>query len=274
MKIAIVCANGIGDALIFHTASAQLKAQGHKVVTFTNHRFAKGWQEYEFARQEDVELLKEFDRILLQHDNTPKAKYIRETFPNVYSLFGSYFPSKHGALREGFDYVCDRSLTLLDNLKIWLQLPDNSNGLQAQGTYRRFPKRVVLHTSSGAPKKNWPHFEHLAALLKKGGFDPFFLETMPTLDDLATLIYESGFFIGNDSGPGHLASCLKIPTLTLAGDPESMALWRPGWGGNLLVFPPMSLKISRKYWKICLRPKRVFAQFQNLVKSVQTGDLS
>lgn len=276
MKIAIVCANGVGDALIFHTASAQLKAEGHEVVTFTPHRFPKGWQGYEFSSEA---IPKNFDCILLQNDNTPKAKFIRENFPKVYTLFGSYVPSKHGALREHFDYVCDRKRTLLDNLTsalgVWFRLPPNKNNglLPPEGCiYRRFPKRVALHSSSGDPVKNWPQFLKLADLLEKGGFEPVFIRPMPSLDDLAALIYESGYFIGNDSGPGHLASCLNIPTLTLAADAESIALWRPGWGPGLLALPPMSLKISRKYWKLLLRPKRVFAQFQNLIKSIQTGD--
>ncbi len=274
MKIAVVCADGIGDALILHTASAQLKERGFEVVTFTNHRFPKGWQGYSFADQKEVELLGGFDAIFLEHDNTPKARYIRATFPQVYSLFGAYVESKHGPLREGLDWVCDRNLTLLDNVMLAVERffggsPTKDNGLKVAPhlTYRRFPKRVVLHTTSGDVEKNWPEakFRQLALLLEKGGFEPVFLGRLPTLDDVAELLYESGFFIGNDSGPGHLASCLGIPTLTL----NAIRLWHPGWGPGLVVPPP---KLLSRHWKTLLQPKKVWAQFQNLVKSFHKGD--
>ncbi len=274
MKIAVVCADGIGDALILHTASAQLRARGFEVVTFTNHRFSKGWEGYSFAEQKEVALLGGFDAIFLQHDNTPKAKYIRATLPRVYSLFGAYVESKHGPLREGFDWVCDRNLTLLDNVLLAVGRffgvpPTKDNGLRMAPhlVYRRFPQRVVLHTTSGDVEKNWPEgkFRQLALLLGKGGFEPVFLGPLPTLDDVAELLYESGFFIGNDSGPGHLASCLGIPTLTL----NAIRLWHPGWGQGLVVPPP---KLLPRHWKMLLRPKKVWAQFRNLVKSFEKGD--
>ena len=66
--------------------------------------------------------------------------------------------------------------------------------------------------------RNWPQekFLKIAYLLKESGYDPVFIpgkgneewkrfnlkiEEFDTLDSLSNYLYESGFFIGNDSGP-------------------------------------------------------------------------
>ena len=50
-----------------------------------------------------------------------------------------------------------------------------------------------------------------------------------SLEELTSFLYESAFFIGNDSGPGHVASALNIPTLTIGQTKDlidnSFELW-------------------------------------------------
>src|SRR5262249_36536277 len=38
-----------------------------------------------------------------------------------------------------------------------------------------------------------------------------------TIDELVSLLQSAGAFIGNDSGPGHLAALIGVPTFTLFG---------------------------------------------------------
>ena len=86
---------------------------------------------------------------------------------------------------------------------------------------------------SVSPKE---HAEWL--FVKKKGIDlPYFR----SLSETAAYLYESGFFIGNDSGLGHLASNLGIPTVTVAGKASSIKLWRPDWHIGKVVAPPFSL---------------------------------
>ena len=49
------------------------------------------------------------------------------------------------------------------------------------------------------------------------------------LHELACCVYESGWFIGNDSGIGHLASNLGIPSLSLFRRRRVAERWRPAW---------------------------------------------
>lgn len=109
----------------------------------------------------------------------------------------------------------------------------------------------VLHPGSGSPHKCWPadRFLTLARRLGERGPRPRIVigeveaETWPALQveafasagelhrptDLLGLLDSylgAGVFVGNDSGPGHLAGILGIPTVSLFG-PTDPARWRP-----------------------------------------------
>ncbi len=105
--------------------------------------------------------------------------------------------------------------------------------------------QVVIHPGSGAPAKNWPaaNFYALASALQKRGWHTALLcgpverERQlavgnlpalhpPDLRTLAGLLAKAALFIGNDSGPGHLAAAVGTPTLTLFG-PTDPRLWAP-----------------------------------------------
>ncbi len=110
---------------------------------------------------------------------------------------------------------------------------------------------VVIHPGAGAPEKCWSveRYVELAHRLIAGGRPVRFIvgeverdrwpaadlkrlaATAPlrepaTLLDLLSEIASAGQFVGNDSGPGHLAGILGVPTLTLFG-PTDPARWRP-----------------------------------------------
>jgi ADP-heptose:LPS heptosyltransferase len=117
--------------------------------------------------------------------------------------------------------------------------------------YRRVPSgAVVIHPGAGSPQKCWPvdRFVALAERLTKDGRDVRVLlgeaelEKWPhsaveqiarvasvrkpaTYLDLLEEIAPASNFVGNDSGPGHLAAMLGVPTVSLFGTPS--ARWRP-----------------------------------------------
>lgn len=271
MKIAVICAPGLGDALIMHIISHHLALAGHQVTTVTPHRFGKWLPGYSFGDEEDCEA------IFLQHDNRTKAEEIRRLKKPVYTFFGSHKISKHGELRSGFDYVCDPNLTMVDNvvmaLKSLFQIEaTRDNGLRPPVglVHRRHLKRVVIHTTSSNPSRNWPEkkFHKVAKWLAAQGFEPSFLPTFPTLEELISYIYESGYFLGNDSGPGHIASCLQIPNLVIGNREKHMRLWRPGWGLGEIVTPPRWIpnwKIMRKEWKLLITTNSVINKLKQRV---------
>jgi len=107
---------------------------------------------------------------------------------------------------------------------------------------------ILLHTGAGQAVRVWPleRYRNLVERLRKENFrvqvacDPeqrsWWLEageatiaTPRTVAELFALAERAGAFIGNDSGPGHLAAFAGVPTLTLFGPqlPEWFAPLHP-----------------------------------------------
>jgi heptosyltransferase-2 len=107
---------------------------------------------------------------------------------------------------------------------------------------------VLIHTGAGQPVRVWPleRYRRLAARLREKAFsvrvacDPgqrdWWLQageasvaTPATVTELIALMDGAGVFIGNDSGPGHLAAFFGVPTFTLFGPqlPEWFAPLHP-----------------------------------------------
>jgi heptosyltransferase-3 len=275
MKTAVVCAPGLGDALILHIVSYHLSLQGHQVTTISPHRFGKWLEGYTFASTAD---LTSFDAIFLQHDNSLESKQIQQLDKKIYTFYGGYEANKHGPLKVGFDYVSDLNKSMVDNVVLSLKELFSMNATKDNGfrppallSHRKFKRRVIIHHTSGDAKRNWPlkKFQQVAAWLEKKGYEPVFIPQFPNLEDLISFIYESAFFIGNDSGPGHIASCLQIPHLIIGRQERHMRHWRPGWKEPDLIYPPRWIpnwkgcRLRDIYWKKWITTDNVI----NLLKS-------
>lgn len=107
---------------------------------------------------------------------------------------------------------------------------------EEQGTY------AVVHPFASAPDKAWP-VERFAELAEKlgtrvvvlaGPLDdvaPFakcrVYQNAP-LDTVKRLLRDAALFIGNDSGPAHMAAAFNVPSVVLFGptNPETWGPWR------------------------------------------------
>lgn len=93
-------------------------------------------------------------------------------------------------------------------------------------------RHLVIHTGAARPVREWPRerFDALAAHLRADGWRVTLLDNSLTdLDRLLEILTGADRFIGNDSGPGHLAALLGVPTFTLFGPqlPERFAPQHP-----------------------------------------------
>jgi len=294
MKIAVVCASGIGDALIFHSASHALSKKGWEATTFTNHLAGFGRWLSQNARIEPqppldaiLETLGGYDVIFLQHDNTPKARKIQTLPLPVYSFYGVHLAEKHGPFQPDRDFAASREKSMVDNLDAACQrffgVKARDAGFAPPGglIHRRHLRRIAIHPTASTEEKIWPREKFLivAAWLRREEYDPVFVVSpneqpqwdsplFPTLEDLASFLYESGGFLGNDSAPAHLASLLRIPHLVIAGDGLQMPLWRTGWGAGSWIAPPkwaMRFKGLRKKWKLFTSESAVIKKLNNSV---------
>jgi ADP-heptose:LPS heptosyltransferase len=122
------------------------------------------------------------------------------------------------------------------------------NSLATTSTAARAP--IIIHPGAGAARKCWPaeRFVSLARILASSGADVRFvigevereqwpqqriadlhrvsrIEQPQNYLELFEMIREAWLFIGNDSGPTHLAAICGVPTVALFGtDPRR---WRP-----------------------------------------------
>ena len=96
---------------------------------------------------------------------------------------------------------------------------------------------LIPGSSKKHPEKRWPFYGELAKEFMSRGYDVINILGPDELDlkqsllghtlellewgDLAGLINKSSFVIGNDSGPSHIASCLKKPGVALFGPTTS-----------------------------------------------------
>jgi heptosyltransferase-2 len=126
-----------------------------------------------------------------------------------------------------------------------IELPPREKILIPAG---RGGKTVLIHTGAGQRVRVWPleRYKNLAAHLRQKkiqvqvacdpdqrawwhGAGETEIATPENVTELIGLIDRAGAFIGNDSGPGHLAAICGVPTFTLFGPqlPEWFAPLHP-----------------------------------------------
>ena len=154
--------------------------------------------------------------------------------------------------------------------------------------FRAHERRVAIHPTGSHIEKMWPRkkFVALVRKLAQRGFQPTLLvapceratwlldqdaaerlHSFERLAEVAAWIAESGWFIGNDSGLGHLASALGVPTLSLFMRRGIARTWRPNWGRGAIVLPYNLFVVGtlkERYWKLALTGSRVLRSFERL----------
>ena len=141
---------------------------------------------------------------------------------------------------------------------------------------------VVVHPGSGSVSKCWPRddFAHVIEMLRKEEpevrviLGEVELETWPRdlvkdwtrrfgaehiddLDQLWSILAQARLYVGNDSGPTHLAAQLGLPTLALFG-PTQPHLWAPTGPAVQVLAPPQPQPMT---W---LAPARVLAAYHEM----------
>ncbi|HYZ83032.1 MAG TPA: glycosyltransferase family 9 protein [Bryobacteraceae bacterium] len=116
---------------------------------------------------------------------------------------------------------------------------------------RRARAYAVLHPVAATPEKTWPadRFLRVADNLQAHGLEPVFIGGPD--DDLGafrrfeviagaplwesmSLLGGAALFVGNDSGPAHVAAAYGVPVVVLFG-PSNPAIWSP-WRTESRVF--------------------------------------
>ena len=286
-RVALVLSPAIGDSLLMMTIARNLRQNGIGVTVFGRQiESLRAWfpdigTEPDLDAEHLPQKLASFDTVIQMHRNKPFAG-LEQCHPRVILL----------------DHICrDRSpepmadrLTRFCRDELGLANVHKSNGMAAPAglQHRKHPLRVAIHPTASTTDKCWlpSRFIRLGIKLRELGFTPEFvvapqeradwihverydlsLPDLGSLDNVATWIFESGWFIGNDSGIGHLASSLHIPTLSLFMRRGIAHTWRPGWGAGQVLIGSTYLPtgfLKERYWKYMLSVRRVSRAFEQL----------
>lgn len=114
-------------------------------------------------------------------------------------------------------------------------------------------RKIVIHLGAGYPSKRWPltHFVALVRQIREAGLGvPIFIGSemeksllvryqeqlgrddlnfmgQTTLAELLALLNQADLFIGNDSGPAHLAALLDKPLVVIFSGTNDFRKWAP-----------------------------------------------
>ena len=305
-RCAVFSCFGLGDGLITLVLANNLQLNGGVVTTFHPSLGAfKGWfphhQIRSFPPLEEMEaVLGQFDRFFIMYEKSAwmqaVLKLCHEKFREQTTVLNPIAtPRRDYPYWEGGRF--DGNCSFVENLYVFCKdvlgfaVVTKSNGIVFPETVRprRFEKRVILHPMSSREGKNWSRgkFLELSKRLGAMGYMPAMILTQEervgwdlqgveaplfaNLSEMASYVGESGYMIGNDSGIGHLASCLGIPTLTICRSAQVSRFWRPAWGSRGEVVTPSSwipnvkgLRLRDKYWKRWVSVTKVLESFKRL----------
>jgi len=285
-SVVIIGGLGLGDNLVQMVLGENARCRGHEVTMlssimcelhswFPDCTFLPSIQPEEFEQ-----VLNKYDLVLWAHETFYP---ISQELKNRWVSYEKYFQPQYNRVEN---------MALVSREIFGIDKPVHGNGIVIpEGLqWRQHEKRVVIHPTSAETSKNWlpSRFLKLAERLAGSGFEVVFIMSAPerpewepvikdrfpligfdTVDECAGFIYESGYFIGNDSGGGHLASNLNIPVLSIHGRRSKAKDWQPGWGTVEVVSPGLNLIGSRfrqHYWKYFLPIKSVEKSFRGLAK--------
>lgn len=309
-RAGVFCHNGLGDGVVGLVLSNNLHLNGWQVDTYQNTiGEMQEWLPHlpilTYPSVSEIErLLQEYEWLFVfQNDASEFIQRLiaegKRRFPDQTKVIYIY-PSTR-IVNEPYyqDARIDPHLSVAKNLRQFcekiLHLPKTtkSNGfIPISGLQQRLhKKRVLIHPTSSREGKNWNRdkFVELALHLRKEGFDPqwilgpqereeweklerydFSAPVFSSLDHLARWIYESGYLLGNDSGLGHLASFLGIPTLTIARRGTLAKLWAPSHSPGVVVTPHpwipniRGLRLRDRHWKRFISTQKVLRAFDEL----------
>ncbi len=104
------------------------------------------------------------------------------------------------------------------------------------------PASAIIHAIAATPGKTWTaaNFLAVAAYLAQCGLSPVFIGApgedltpfrqyrtlQSSLSDVKSLLAAAALFVGNDSGPAHMAAAFGVPSVVIFG-PSDPAIWGP-----------------------------------------------
>ena len=282
-NIAIVCAKGVGDGLTWMVLAHNLSINNNKVIVYSDilSEIDSCFPNVTILPfVENIECLNIFDLIvsddhshIVKHKNliTTKVLVPREQFFNRKE---QRIENILNVLRKSFD----------------ISTTSKNNGIFCPHSGQKLEKNVVIHPTASDAERNWgkKRYLKLAKKIVKMGFNVSFVMrrdelnqwsdiknngiTVCGFDNLlqtAKYISKSEYFIGSDSGIGHLASNLGVSTVSIFVRKSHSLNWSPGWSKGYVVSPINIIPtryLRLRVWRSLITVGMVLRKFKKLTK--------
>lgn len=217
---------------------------------WTRLHMAGGWKHVSNAFRQHLSGLR-FLISFITGESDHWATNIRMICPDSVAFFVRPVPPS-----DWTGHICDWHMHQLKQQGLNLDTPFPTPRSHAKAA-------TVVHPGSGSMDKVWPidQFERLLDTLAAHGhptkvllgeveldrwpksmqqhwIDRYQAEPVTSLDRLVDVLSQARAYLGNDSGPTHLASQLGVPTIALFG-PTQPQTWAPQ-GPNVTILAPPS----------------------------------
>lgn len=265
-----------------------------------------------FNEQTAITLLDEYDQLIFIFENSPRQQFWRE-FALQHCVGKTWVINPIASHRKDvpfWDHGRFNGLrSFSENISMIMSMfcqsslsPPTisfSQGLVMEAKPKIFKEsekvRVAIHPFSSKEEKNWSieSYLKLAKKLEKLGAEIFWIGTAQEkmgaglgpfplfnhLIELAEFLRGTDLFIGNDSGIGHLSSCLGIPTVTICRSKRIIQFWQPSWSTSLLICPTSWIPNFKPFrwrdrnWKSLISVSKVFGLVRPLLKKLDANEL-
>jgi heptosyltransferase III len=254
-RIAVIRLRSLGDCVLTTPALALLKSYRSdlRIHMVVEPRFAGVFEGHPEVEEVSASVGRHVDLVLNLHGGTRSiwmtltsgAKFRAGFGHHRYSwIYSHQIPRAQEILGE------ERPVHTAEHLAsamFWLGVPRTEIPRASLHAQRRpsYLPYVVIHPFASAPGKAWPQerFVSVATELQSAGLEPMILagpldDAAPfskfqvfrnaPLTEVKNLMSGAALFIGNDSGPAHIAAAFGVPVVVLFGpsDPVTWAPWR------------------------------------------------
>jgi heptosyltransferase III len=252
-RIAVIRLRSLGDCVLTTPALSLLKAHRPdlRIRMIVEPRFAGVFEGHPDIEEISHEVGRRVDMVLNLHGGSRSmwmtlasgAKYGVGFGHHRYSwIYSHKIPRAQEILGE------ERPVHTAEHLAsamFWLGVPRTEipRATLIAGKQPAYLPYVVLHPFASAPPKAWPlgRFVEVAERLQGAGLEPMILAgpgddaslfgqfqvfRNAPLPDVKNLMSGASLFIGNDSGPAHIAAAFGVPVVVLFG-PSNPVTWAP-----------------------------------------------
>jgi len=312
MKAAIFSCPGLGDGLISLALAYNLYLNEY-IVDVYHGNLSQMQSFFSFVTIKNIhsvhipDIISSYDKIFISYDDTDAfviklIKEGKEHFKKKVFVLNPCPSKKIGSQPYYKDALFNPNFCMVDNIDFFckkiLKLKKTSKKfdllISKDFIFRKHTKRVIIHPSSAKKSKNLTldKYIKLAKSLKKIDYLPvfvvsekekkdflkieqegFLLRSFDNLKDLFYYVYESNYMIGNDSGIGHLASLISLPTISIFRNYRSAKLWRPGWGKNITLYPNRFVlnlffyRLRDKHWTAFIPVEKILKAFLKITSA-------